>query len=96
VPVIALSQLSRNVENRLNKRPVLSDLRESGTIEQDADLVLMLYRDNYYKNSNIINNDTIINQAELLITKQRNGPTGKLNLKFNSKINKFLNDYDSY
>ena len=89
VPLIALSQLSRNVESRINKRPILSDLRESGSIEQDADLVLMLYRDNYY-NSNIneSENDHI---AELIIAKQRNGPTGTIKLKFNAKRTTFVN-----
>ena len=68
VPIIALSQLSRNVENRLNKRPILSDLRESGSIEQDADIVLMLYRDSYY--SSIVDKNKKITSAELIISKQ--------------------------
>ena len=84
IPIIALSQLSRNVENRVNKRPILSDLRESGSIEQDADLVLMLYRDNYY-NSNTVKDDI----AELIIAKHRNGPIGIVNLKFDAKYTKF-------
>jgi len=84
VPIIALSQLSRSVENRPNKRPILSDLRESGSIEQDADLVLMLYRDNYY---NLLANGSDI--TELIITKHRNGPIGTVKLKFNSKYAKF-------
>jgi replicative DNA helicase len=88
IPVIALSQLSRNVENRLEKRPILSDLRESGSIEQDADLVLMLYRKNYYNDMNLDQND---NDIELIIAKQRNGPTGTIKLKFDKKSNKFLN-----
>jgi len=88
IPVIALSQLSRNVENRIEKKPVLSDLRESGSIEQDADLVLMLYRKNYYDtiNSNQNNND-----IELIVAKQRNGPTGTIKLQFDEKSNKFFN-----
>ena len=85
IPVIALSQLSRNVENRVEKKPVLSDLRESGSIEQDADLVLMLYRKNYYTNLN--SNE---NEIELIIAKQRNGPTGTIKLQFDKKSNKFI------
>ena len=84
VPIIALSQLSRNVENRVNKRPILSDLRESGSIEQDADLVLMLYRDSITYNA--INTD---NTIQLIIAKQRNGPIGTVNLKFDPKLMKF-------
>ena len=89
VPIIALSQLSRNVENRTNKRPILSDLRESGSIEQDADLVLMLYRDNYYNNFQNKNNSK--NVVELIIAKQRNGPIGTVELEFDAKNTKFLN-----
>lgn len=86
VPIITLSQLSRNVENRVNKRPLLADLRESGSIEQDADLVLMLYRDSYY-NENV----TDLKLAELIIAKHRNGPTGTINLNFEAKFTKFEN-----
>ena len=85
VPIIALSQLSRSVENRTNKRPILSDLRESGSIEQDADVVLMLYRESYY-NSNPINTD---NSIQLIIAKQRNGPVGTIDLQFDPKIMRF-------
>ena len=85
-PIITLSQLSRNVENRFNKRPILSDLRESGSIEQDADLVLMLYRDSYY-NSTISEMDL----AELIIAKHRNGPIGTVKLSFDTKFTKFTN-----
>lgn len=91
VPIIALSQLSRNVENRTNKRPILSDLRESGSIEQDADLVLMLYRDNYYNNSQNKNTSNNKNIVELIIAKQRNGPIGTIELEFDAKNTKFLN-----
>ena len=90
VPVIALSQLSRNVETRINKRPILSDLRESGSIEQDADLVLMLYRDNYYNLQAKADVNTV-DLTELIITKQRNGPLGVVELEFDSKYTKFLN-----
>ena len=88
VPIIALSQLSRNVENRSNKKPILSDLRESGSIEQDADVVLMLYRENYY-NSNL--NETDNNNVQLIIAKQRNGPVGTVNLGFDPKFVRFSN-----
>lgn len=77
VPVIALSQLSRNVELRADKRPQLSDLRESGSLEQDADMVMFLYRENYYKQE--AENE---NLAELIIAKNRNGPTTNLRLFF--------------
>ena len=89
VPLIALSQLSRSVESRTTKRPILSDLRDSGSIEQDADLVLMLYRDSYY-NSNL-KQDLKTDITELIITKQRNGPIGTVELNFNSAHTKFLN-----
>jgi replicative DNA helicase len=79
VPIIVMSQLSRNVETRTNKRPMLSDLRESGSIEQDADVVLMLYRDEYY-NNNTLEKDRL----EVIIAKHRNGPVGTAKLKFNS------------
>ena len=86
VPLIALSQLNRNVETRVNKRPLLSDLRESGSIEQDADLVLMLYRDNYYNYSK-----DNISEVEIILSKHRNGPTGTIKLKFNSEYTQFIN-----
>ena len=88
-PIIALSQLSRNVENRLDQKPILSDLRESGSIEQDADLVLMLYRTK--SNTSSSTTDQILQLTELIIAKQRNGPIGTVKLKFNEKQTKFLN-----
>ena len=84
-----MSQLSRNVESRINKRPLLSDLRESGSIEQDADLVLMLYRENYYNSMGEKNEK--INPAELIIAKHRNGPVGMVELSFQNDPTKFLN-----
>ena len=86
VPIIALSQLSRGVEARTNKRPMMSDLRESGSIEQDADLVIMLYRDEYY---NPDSPDRGI--AEVIITKHRNGPTGIVKLLFDPQFTCFRN-----
>jgi len=86
VPVIALSQLSRGVESRTNKRPMLSDLRESGSIEQDADLVLMIYRDEYY------NPDTPDRGiTEVIVTKHRNGPVGTVKLLFEPQFTRFRN-----
>jgi replicative DNA helicase len=86
VPVIALSQLSRSVEQRQDKRPMMSDIRESGSIEQDADIVAFLYRDDYYdketENKNII---------EIIIAKQRNGPVGTVQLAFAKEYSKFVN-----
>jgi replicative DNA helicase len=88
VPIIALSQLSRNVDNRVDQKPILSDLRESGSIEQDADVVLMLNRVKSV-NSNQ-NQDQIASITELIIAKQRNGPTGIIKLAFNENQTKFL------
>ena len=92
VPLIALSQLSRNVETRLTKRPILSDLRESGSIEQDADLVLMLYRESYYNLTD--DNEKTSDLTELIIAKQRNGPIGTIRLQFDARYTKFF-DYFS-
>ncbi len=103
IPVIALSQLSRAVEQREDKRPMLSDLRESGSIEQDADIVMFIYRDEYYLVRKQPKEGTIeyerwqeemnkvINTAEVIIAKQRNGPVGAVKLHFDSKTTKFDN-----
>lgn len=96
VPVIALSQLSRTVETRPNKRPQLSDLRESGAIEQDADIVSFIYRPEYYKidlwDNDPPNEETRTeNQAELIIAKHRNGGTGEVRMAFFNEIAKFSN-----
>ena len=85
IPLIGLSQLSRNVENRIDKKPILSDLRESGSIEQDADLVLMLYKNKSHPQPQTYK------LIELIIAKQRNGPTGTIKLKFSEEQTKFFN-----
>jgi replicative DNA helicase len=86
-PVITLAQLSRGVEQRQNKRPSMSDLRESGSIEQDADIVMFLYRDEYYNETTPENE----NLLEVDIVKQRNGPIGKVQLYYKKDINKIEN-----
>lgn len=91
VPVIALSQLSREVEKRENKRPVMSDLRESGSIEQDADIVLFIYRDAYYRRKEGIAEDEQDNRTEIIIAKHRNGPTGTVHVAFLGASTRFEN-----
>lgn len=108
IPIIALSQLSRLVEQREDKRPQLSDLRESGSIEQDADVVMFVFREAYYeerKKPNIddvekfqqwaTNMDRIKNKSEIIIAKHRNGPIGNVDLYFNAETSKFA-DYARY
>ena len=89
IPIIALSQLSRSVESREDKRPLMSDLRESGSIEQDADIVAFLYRDDYYNKEARTEDNTSI--SELIIGKHRNGPTATIELLFKKNTSTFLN-----
>ena len=89
VPVIALSQLSRSVEGREDKRPLMSDLRESGSIEQDADIVAFLYRDDYYNKEARTEDNTSL--SELIIGKHRNGPTATIEMLFKKNTSTFLN-----
>ncbi|PIT67767.1 DNA helicase [Bartonella tribocorum] len=110
IPIIALSQLSRQVENRTDKRPQLSDLRESGSIEQDADIVLFVYREEYYLNNEEQKEgapeyhkwkealEQVKGKAEVIIAKQRHGPTGIVPLAFQSDFTCFsdLTDNDNF
>jgi len=103
VPVMALSQLSRGVDNRDDKRPILSDLRESGSIEQDADVVMFVYREEYYLKSRepeagtseydqwVEKLDRVHNRAEVLVEKHRHGPTNKVELFFDERFTRFSN-----
>ena len=103
VPIMALSQLSRQVENRDDKRPQLSDLRESGSIEQDADVVMFVFREEYYLSNKEprpgtdehlkwqTEMDAVHGKAEVIIGKQRHGPTGTVNLQFDAAVTRFDN-----
>jgi replicative DNA helicase len=84
IPVVAVAQLNRNIDTRPDKHPVLSDLRESGSIEHDADNVMFIYRNDYYHP-----NDTPTNEAEIIIAKQRSGPTGTVKLRWTGEFTRF-------
>ena len=109
IPVLALSQLSRAVEQREDKRPQLSDLRESGSIEQDADVVMFIFREEYYHERQQPDPDTEKHQewiekaerihgvAEIIVAKQRHGPTGTVKLSFQNEVTKFSDlEYGNY
>jgi len=86
IPVLALSQLSRKVEERASKVPILSDLRESGSLEQDSDVVLFIYRDEYYYHDSLRQG-----RADIVIAKHRNGPMGEIELSFEARQTRFDN-----
>jgi replicative DNA helicase len=108
VPILALSQLSRQVESRDDKRPQLSDLRESGSIEQDADVVMFVFREEYYlKNKEpkvgteehikwMSDMDQVHGKAEVIIGKQRHGPTGTVQLAFQADVTRFADLADEH
>lgn len=92
IPVVLLSQLSRGPESRTNKRPMMSDLRESGGVEQDADVVLLLYRPEYYMSADAIEKKpSVRGLAEIIVAKQRNGPTGTVSVRFDKPTTRFEN-----
>lgn len=92
IPIVALAQLSRNVEMRDDKHPIMSDLRESGSLEQDADIVAFLYRDDYYNKLSKVSED--YSNSELILGKHRNGPTATINLVFKNKLSTFVDRID--
>jgi replicative DNA helicase len=112
VPIVALSQLNRGLENRPDKRPMLSDIRESGSIEQDADIIMFVYRDDVYKERDEARKEKEakdkgldyknlfiekpIEEAEIIIGKQRNGPTGTVKLDFHKTLTKFVSKDEPY